>query len=148
MVHFQAMMFLKTVRKISPLLKIQKAVKSVCLILLCPNDFFLWKYFILNTIFKTFFIFYLNITIYIPRGFPGGTGGKEPACPCRRHGFNPWIRKIPWRRTDCPLQYSCWRIPWTEAPGGLWFMGSQRVRHNWSSLACMHTFIPNQSNVL
>ena len=24
-----------------------------------------------------------------------------------------------------------WRIPWTEAPGGLWSMGSQRVGHNW-----------------
>ena len=95
MVHFQAMMFLKTVRKISPLLKIQKAVKSVCFILLCPNDFFLWKYFILNTIFKTFFIFYLNITIYIPRGFPGGTGGKEPACPCRRHGIIPGSERSP-----------------------------------------------------
>ena len=23
-----------------------------------------------------------------------------------------------------------WRIPWTEEPGGLQFMGSQRVRHN------------------
>ena len=22
-----------------------------------------------------------------------------------------------------------WRIPWTEEPGGLQFMGSQRVRH-------------------
>ena len=31
-----------------------------------------------------------------------------------------------------------WRIPWTEEPGGLQFMGSQRVRHNWSDLACMH----------
>ena len=32
---------------------------------------------------------------------PGGTRGKEPACQCRRckrWGFNPWIRKIPWRR--------------------------------------------------
>ena len=27
------------------------------------------------------------------------------------------------------------RIPWTEEPGGLWSMGSQRVRHNWSDLA-------------
>ena len=29
--------------------------------------------------------------------------------------------------------HSCilaWRIPWTEEPGGLQFMGSQRVRHN------------------
>ena len=24
--------------------------------------------------------------------------GKESACQCRRHGFNPWIRKIPWKR--------------------------------------------------
>ena len=23
-----------------------------------------------------------------------------------------------------------WRIPWTEEPGGLWFIGSQRVGHN------------------
>ena len=30
--------------------------------------------------------------------FPDGTSGKEPACQCRRCGFNPWVRKIPWRR--------------------------------------------------
>ena len=24
--------------------------------------------------------------------------GKEPACQCRRHGFDPWVRKIPWRK--------------------------------------------------
>ena len=23
-----------------------------------------------------------------------------------------------------------WRIPWTEEPGGLWAMGSQRVEHD------------------
>ena len=26
---------------------------------------------------------------------------------------------------------NAWRIPWTEKPGGLQFMGSQRVRHDW-----------------
>ena len=26
-----------------------------------------------------------------------------------------------------------WRIPWTEEPGGLWSMGSQRVGHNWAT---------------
>ena len=34
-------------------------------------------------------------------GFPGGTSGKEPVCKCRRPkrcGFNPRVRKIPWRR--------------------------------------------------
>ena len=41
-------------------------------------------------------------------GFPGGASGKEPACQCRRHkrlGFNPWVRKTPWKRewTPTPL---------------------------------------------
>ena len=34
-------------------------------------------------------------------GFPGGPSGREPACQCRRlkrHWFNPWVWKIPWRR--------------------------------------------------
>ena len=29
------------------------------------------------------------------------------------------------------------RIPWTEEPGGLLSMGSQRVRHDFSDLACI-----------
>ena len=148
MVHFQATMFLKTVRKISPLLKIQKAVKSVCLILLCPNDFFLWKYFILNTVFKTFFSFILTSwytfqgasqVALVVKNLPANVGDM---------GLIPGSERSPGEGNDYPLQYSCWRIPWTEEPGGLWFMGSQRVRHNWSSLACMYAFIPNQSNVL
>ena len=24
--------------------------------------------------------------------------GRESACQCRRHGFDPWVGKIPWRR--------------------------------------------------
>ena len=28
-----------------------------------------------------------------------------------------------------------WRIPWTEKPGRLQFMGSHRVGHDWSDLA-------------
>ena len=38
--------------------------------------------------------------------------------------------------------HSCivaWRIPWTEEPGGLQSMGSQRVGHNWNHLAHLHT---------
>ena len=33
--------------------------------------------------------------------FLGAAHGKEPACQCRRHkrqGFNPWVRKILWRK--------------------------------------------------
>ena len=31
-------------------------------------------------------------------GLPGWLSGKEPACQCRKFGFDPWVRKIPWRR--------------------------------------------------
>ena len=40
-------------------------------------------------------------SIQAPNRFPGGASGKEPACQCRRHKrhwFDPWVRKIPWRR--------------------------------------------------
>ena len=38
-------------------------------------------------------------------GFPGGAGGKESACQCRRCkslGFYPWVGNIPWRRARQP----------------------------------------------
>ena len=41
--------------------------------------------------------------------------------------------------TGNPLQYSCLEIPWSEEPGGLLYIGSHRVGHNWSDSACMHT---------
>ena len=34
-----------------------------------------------------------------------------------------------------------WRIPWTEEPGKLQSMASQRVGHDWSDLACTHCFM-------
>ena len=38
-------------------------------------------------------------------GFPGGMSGREPACQCRtcrRSGFDPYVRKILWRRVWQP----------------------------------------------
>ena len=32
------------------------------------------------------------------QGLPWWLSGKEPSCQCRRCGFDPWVRKIPWRR--------------------------------------------------
>ena len=37
-----------------------------------------------------------NVVIIL--GFPGGATIKESASQCRRYGFDPWVRKIPWRR--------------------------------------------------
>ena len=39
--------------------------------------------------------------LYIFLGFQGYASDKNYACQCRRHkrcGFDPWVRKIPWRR--------------------------------------------------
>ena len=75
-------------------------------------------------------------------GFPGGASGEEPACQyrrCKRHRFNPWVGKIPWRRAwQLTPVFLPGEFHGQEEPGGLWTMGLQRVRHNWSDLACMH----------
>ena len=34
----------------------------------------------------------------VEKGFPGGARGKESSSQRLRHGFDPWVRKIPWRR--------------------------------------------------
>ena len=42
-------------------------------------------------------------------------------------GLDPWVRKIPWKREWQPIPvFLPGKIPWTEEPGGLEFMGSKR----------------------
>ena len=53
-------------------------------------------------------------------------------------GSIPGLGKSPGGRNGNPLQYSCLEIPWTEEPGGLQSMGSQRVGHN---LVTKHTHV-------
>ena len=51
-------------------------------------------------------------------------------CPqCTRPRFDPWVGEIPWRMA-AHSNILARRIPWTEEPGGLQFMGSQRVGHD------------------
>ena len=42
----------------------------------------------------------------------------------RDAGSIPGSGRSPGRGNGNPLQYSCWRIPWTEEPGGLQSIGS------------------------
>ena len=69
-------------------------------------------------------------------GPPRRHRGKEVICHCRRckrHGFNPWVRKIPWRRAWQPISiFLPGEFRWTEEPGGLQSIGSQ------SDLAHIH----------
>ena len=64
-------------------------------------------------------------------GLPGGSEGKESATMQEIR-----VRKI--LGQEDPLEKGmvthssilAWRIPWTEGPGGLQFMGIQRFGHN------------------
>ena len=45
-------------------------------------------------------------------------------------GSIPGLGRSPGEGNGTPLQYSCWKIPWTEEPGRLQSVGSQRVGHD------------------
>ena len=55
-------------------------------------------------------------------------------------GFDPWVGKIPWRRSSSSRrrqltpEFLPREFPWIEEPGGLQSMGSQRVRHDWATM--------------
>ena len=77
-------------------------------------------------------------------GFPGGASGKEPTWQCRRHKrhrFDPWIGKIPWRRAWQPTPVFLPGESQGQEPGGLQSIESQRVGHNWCDLACTSKYI-------
>ena len=56
--------------------------------------------------------------------------GKEFACNVGDWGSIPGSGRSPGGGNGNSLQYSRWRIPWTEEPGGPQSMGSQRVGHD------------------
>ena len=59
-------------------------------------------------------------------GFPGDSVVKNPPASAGDTGLIPGLGRSPGGGHDNPLQYSCLRIPWTEQPGGLLSMGSQK----------------------
>ena len=73
---------------------------------------------------------------------PGSSDGKEPACKAGDPDSTPGSGRPLGEGNGYPLQHYLekemathssiltWRIPWTEEPGGLQSMGSQRVRHD------------------
>ena len=53
----------------------------------------------------------------------------------RDTGLIPGLGKSPGEEHGYHSSTLAWRIPWTEEPGGLQSMESQRVGHDWSDLA-------------
>ena len=65
-------------------------------------------------------------------GLPWGLRRYRFCLQCRRPRFDPWLGKIPWRRKWQHSSILVWEIPWTEEPGGLHSMGSQK---RWTRLS-------------
>ena len=59
-------------------------------------------------------------------GFPGGSDSKEPDSNMGDLGWEDPLEK----GMATHSSILAWRIPWTEEPGGLQSLGSQRVRHD------------------
>ena len=60
--------------------------------------------------------------------------GKESACNAGDQDLIPRVGKIPWRKTWQPTPVFLPGEPlWTEEPGRLQFIGSQRVGHDWAT---------------
>ena len=81
--------------------------------------------------------------MYSPRWMKGLSKGKESACQCRLTrdaNLIPGSGRSPGKGNENLLQYSCWKIPWTEEPHGLQFMGLPRVVHDWAT-ECAHAHI-------
>ena len=64
-------------------------------------------------------------------GYPGGSDGKESAYNGGNPSSIPGLGKSPGEgEMATHSSILAWRIPWTEEPGGLPSMGSQRVGHD------------------
>ena len=59
--------------------------------------------------------------------------GKESACNAGDIGSNAGSGWSSGEGNGNPLQYSCLGNPWTEEPGGLQSMESQKVRCDWAT---------------
>ena len=64
---------------------------------------------------------------------------KEPPASrrCERHGFSPWVGKVPWRRAWQPFHFFfAWRIPWI----GVWRASVHRVAKSQAQLKWLNTY--------
>ena len=69
-------------------------------------------------------------TLGILDGFRGGSDSKESACNVGDLGSMPGSGRHLEKEMATHSSILTWRIPWTEDPGGLQSVGSQRVGHD------------------
>ena len=80
---------------------------------------------------RTLYLFYLFLELRVSQV----AQWERTLCQCRRckrYGFDPWVRKMPWRKKWQPaLVFLPGKFHGQREPGGLQSLGSQRVRHDW-----------------
>ena len=86
-------------------------------------DFFSWGIFQLTNYLISYIWFRASLVAQTIRNLPA----------MQETGFDSWGRRIPWRREWQPTPVFFLEISWTEKPGGLQSMGSQRFRHDWAA---------------
>ena len=70
----------------------------------------------------------------IKLGLPWWLRRERECLQCWRPGFDSWDQEDPLEKEMAThSSVLAWKIPWTEEPGGLQSMESQRVGHDWAT---------------
>ena len=72
------------------------------------------------------------LCMHLQSFYTGCSVGKESACNVGDPSSIGWGRSLE-KKIATHSSIFAWKIPWTEEPGGLQSMGSQRVRHNFAA---------------
>ena len=83
--------------------------------------------------------------VYWTQGFPGGSVGKQSAYNARDPDSIPGLGRCPGKEMATHSTIFAWRIPWTEEPGGLQSMGSQKSDTTEHLTHTQHTHNETQS---
>ena len=73
--------------------------------------------------------------------FPAGSDGKASAYNAGDPGSTLGWEDLLEKKMATHSNILTWKIPWTEKPGGLQSMRSQRVGHNWAAEHSTHTYV-------
>ena len=81
------------------------------------------------------------LTAQVPVLWTSTVSAPDPSSPGQLSGNNStlwqWLEKAMAPHSSTLV----WKIPWTEEPGGLQSIGSQRVGHDWATSLSLFTFM-------
>ena len=108
------------------------------------NAFYYYIIYLAHPYFKG--LFFINIR---SQGFLGGSTVENP--PAMKKMKTPWVQSLGWedppeKGMDIHSNILAWSSPWTEEPGGLQSLGSQRdghdqpLPHSHAAQLCTETF--------